>query len=78
MVILFIQDYTRASGKVVKSGSLSEVDQETGQGLIDSGIATYYAASASNVGCQDMLAKNHLLGMNQNQKIYIPDDEDED
>lgn len=79
MVVIFIKDYTRPSGRVSVKGSLTEYDQVTGQQLIDAGYCAPFAVSASDVGCQDMLRKNHLMGMNENIKIYEPDPEqDED
>lgn len=65
MVIEFIKDYTRKSGRTLKAGSLGEYDSETANNLISEGYAKAFATGTNEVGCTKMTQNRHLLlGMN--------------
>lgn len=69
MIIEYIKEYTRASGRPIKIGQLSEVDNVLGNQLIAEGYARLYAQNTAEVGCDAML-KNHLGGMRENVQHY--------
>lgn len=79
MVIEFVKDYTRPSGRVLQAGSLGEYDAVEGQRLIDEGFAILYAQNTDEVGCTKMTQNRHiLLGMNDLVKEYFPEEPGEE